>query len=200
MIAAEFAQDALYNVKRGMRLFTGLDLPRDVVANLDELLRRLKPAAKINWSPPANLHVTTKFIGEWPEERLGELKSALAAAPTGGPIQVRVRQLGFFPNTRAPRNFWAGIEAPGLRELAAATDKATASLGAAREKRPFSPHLTLARIKPPAELGGLHQAISSLTSTDFGEFSAASFFLYLSTLRPTGSVYTKLAEFPLTKS
>jgi len=183
-----------------MRLFTGLDLPRDVVANLEELLRRLKPAAKINWSPPANLHITTKFIGEWPEDRLGELKSALAAISCAGVIPVRIRQIGFFPNARAPRNFWAGIEAPGLPELAAATDKATAALGIAAEKRPFSPHLTLARIKPPAELSALHQAIARLTSLDFGEFPAASFFLYLSTLRLSGSVYTKLAEFPLTKS
>jgi len=183
-----------------MRLFTGLDLPRDVVANLEELLSRLKPTAKLNWSPPANLHVTTKFIGQWPEERLGELKAALAAIPRGGVIPVRIRQVGFFPNSRAPRNFWAGIEAPGLPELAAATDRATAALGVASEKRPFSPHLTLARIKPPAEIASLHQAIGGLTSFDFGEFPAASFFLYLSTLRPSGSVYTKLAEFPLTKS
>ena len=183
-----------------MRLFTGLDLPRDVVANLEELLRRLKPTAKIKWSPPGNLHVTTKFIGEWPEERLGELKSALAAIPPAGVIPVRIRQVGFFPNARAPRNFWAGIEAPGLPDLAAATDRAAAALGVTAEKHPFSPHLTLARIKPPAELAALHQAIARLTSLDFGEFPAASFFLYLSTLRPSGSVYTKLAEFPLTKS
>jgi len=183
-----------------MRLFTGLDLPRDVAANLEELLRRLKPTAKVNWSPPANLHVTTKFIGEWPEGRLGELKAALAGIPRGGVIPVRIRQVGFYPNGRAARNFWAGIEAPGLPELAAATDKATAALGIDSEKRAFSPHLTLARIKSPAELGALHQAIGGLASRDFGEFAAASFFLYLSSLRPTGSVYTKLAEFPLTKS
>jgi RNA 2',3'-cyclic 3'-phosphodiesterase len=183
-----------------MRLFTGLDLPRDVVANFEALLRSLKPAARINWSPPENLHITTKFIGEWPEARLEELKAALAAIPRGSVIPVRIRQVGFFPNSRAPRNFWAGIEAPGLPELAAATDRTTAALGIASEKRAFSPHLTLARIKPPAELNALHQAISRLASVDFGAFPAASFFLYLSTLRPSGSVYTKLAEFPLTKS
>ncbi|MEO8370024.1 MAG: RNA 2',3'-cyclic phosphodiesterase [Candidatus Solibacter sp.] len=183
-----------------MRLFTGLDLPPNLVANLEELLRRLQPTAKLNWSPPANLHVTIKFIGEWPEQRLGELKAALTAIPRTGVIPVRIRQVGFFPNARAPRNFWAGIEAPGLPELAAATEHATAALGVVSEKRPFAPHLTLARIKPPAELAALHQAIGRLTSLDFGEFPAASFFLYLSTLRPSGSVYTKLAEFPLTKS
>jgi 2'-5' RNA ligase len=183
-----------------MRLFTGLDLPGDVVANLEELLRRLKPAARIQWSPPANLHVTTKFIGEWPEERLGDLKTALADLPPRAVIPVRIRRLGFFPNPHNPRNFWCGIEAPGLPALAADTDLATGALGIAREKRAFSPHLTLARIKQPANFQALHQAIAALPSSDFGGFPADRFFLYLSTLRPSGSVYTKLAEFPLTKS
>jgi 2'-5' RNA ligase len=188
-----------------MRLFTGLDLPGDVVANLAELLRRLQPAARIQWSPPANLHVTTKFIGEWPQERLGELKAALAGLPARAVITVRIRRVGFFPNPHAPRNFWCGIEAPGLPELAADIDFATAAVGIVREKRAFSPHLTLARITPAqskgrVELQPLHQAIAALPSLEFGAFPAASFFLYQSTLRPAGSVYTKLAEFPLTKS
>lgn len=188
-----------------MRLFTGLDLPGDVVANLEELLRRLRPAARIQWSPPANLHVTTKFIGEWPEERLGELKAALAGLPGRGVIPVRIRRVGFFPSAHSPRNFWCGIEAPGLPELAADTDFATAALGIAREKRAFSPHLTLARItlaqsKQAMELQSLREAIAALPSLEFGGFPARRFFLYQSTLQPAGSVYTKLGEFPLTKS
>jgi 2'-5' RNA ligase len=183
-----------------MRLFTGLDLPGDVVANLEELLRRLKPAARIHWSPPANLHVTTKFVGEWPEARLEELKAALAGLPGRDAIRVRIRRVGFFPNPHSPRVFWCGIEAPGLGELAADTDAATAALGIERENRPYSPHLTLARIKERVELGPLQEAIAGLASQEFGSFEAGSFYLYRSTLRPSGSVYTKLAEFPLTKS
>jgi len=182
-----------------MRLFTGLDLPGEVVSRLEDLLRQLKPTARINWSPPANLHITTRFIGEWPEERLPELKSALAALPSRPALHVSIRKVGFFPNERAPRNFWAGIDAPGLAELAADTDAALAGLGLEREKRPYSPHLTLARIKEPQPLDSLRQAIANL-SLEFGTFPAASFFLYRSTLKPSGSVYTKLAEFPLTKS
>lgn len=192
-------------VKREMRLFTGLELAGDVAGNLEDLLRRLKPAARIHWSPPENLHVTTKFIGEWPEARLGELKAALGDLPGRAAIAVRIRQVGFFPNAHSPRNFWCGIEAPGLAELAGDTHLATAALGVAREKRDFSPHLTLARIKPthpggPVELQALHKAIAGLATLEFGGFAAGSFFLYRSTLRPAGSVYTKLAEFPLTKS
>jgi RNA 2',3'-cyclic 3'-phosphodiesterase len=182
-----------------MRLFTGLDLPPDVVRNLDGLMARLRPAARIQWSSPANLHVTTKFIGEWPPARLEELKTALGRLGSRHPIQLAIRQLGFFPNAHSPRIFWCGIEAPGLDALAAGTDAATSQLGVARETRPFQPHLTLARIKHRLDLEPLRQAMAGLPSLEFGQFESRTFFLYQSTLKPTGSVYTKLAEFPLAK-
>ena len=187
-----------------MRLFTGLDLPDEVVRNLEALLARLRPTARINWSPPANLHITTKFIGEWPEDRLPQLKAALAALPERPPIEVEVAKVGFYPNARAPRVFWCGIEAPGLQALAVDTDGATATLGVARENRAYSPHLTLARItlargKERPDLLPLDKAIAASQSLDLGRFTARSFFLYHSHLRPTGSVYTKLAEFPFSK-
>lgn len=182
-----------------MRLFTGLDLPAEVVHNLEKLLKQLQPTARLNWSPPGNLHITTKFIGEWPEERLEELRGALAGLPARPPIQVHIRKVGFFPNPHSPRVFWCGIEAPGLAELAADTDRAASALGIASEKREYSPHLTLARIKEKLDLQPLREAIAAQASLDFGQFSGRSFFLYRSQLRPTGSVYTKLAEFPFSK-
>jgi 2'-5' RNA ligase len=181
-----------------MRLFTGLDLPEEVVGNLERLLGELRPAARIGWSAPANLHITTKFIGEWPDERLEELKQALAAVEARAAIEVAVRKVGFFPNARAPRVFWCGVESPGLARLAADTDDATRRLGVEPEKRAYSPHLTLARIKERADLGRLQAAIQGLGDIEFGRFAASRFFLYQSRLQPGGSVYTKLAEFPFT--
>jgi 2'-5' RNA ligase len=182
-----------------MRLFTGLDLPAEVVRSLDGLLDRLRPRARIQWSPPANLHITTKFIGEWPEERLAELKTALSAVPTRPVIPIRIHGLRFFPNPHSPRVFTCGVEAPGLEALAKDTDHATTTLGIDSEKRQFSPHLTLARIKDRVNLQPMRESIAGLRSQDFGRFEAARFFLYQSQLRATGSVYTKLAEFSLSK-
>ena len=183
-----------------MRLFAGLDLAPDVVANLELLLEQLKPAAQIKWSPPRNLHITTKFIGEWPGERLEELKAALGVLPAQPPISIAIAKLGFFPNPHAAHVFWAGVNGgDSLQALARATDEATAALGVAKEERPYSPHLTLARIAKPGRLPGLLSAVAALPSLEFGAFTADRFFLYQSQTSPAGSVYTKLAEFPLAK-
>jgi len=183
-----------------MRLFTGLDLAPDVVANLERLLEQLKPAAPIKWSPPRNLHITTKFIGEWPAERLEELKAALRNLAAQAPIAITIAKLGFFPNPHAARVFWAGVQAgEELPALARATDDATAALGVAKESRLYSPHLTLARIANPGRLPGLLSAVAALPSLEFGAFTADRFYLYQSQTSPAGSVYTKLAEFPLAK-
>lgn len=183
-----------------MRLFTGLDLPSDVIHNLEALLDQLRPTARIQWSPPANLHLTTRFVGEWPEERLPDLRAALAGLPGHPAIPIQVQKLGFFPNPHSPRVFWAGVEAsPDLAALAGETDRALGLLGLPPEGRPFRPHLTLARIKDPAPLQKLREAIAALPSLEFGGFTADRFFLYDSRRGPAGSVYTKLAEFPLSK-
>ena len=182
-----------------MRLFAGLDLPYEMRRNLELLLHLLKPKARIQWSPVANLHLTTKFIGEFPEERLEELKSALGSVTRPGSLRIALRGLGWFPNPNQPRVLFAGIQAPeGLADLARNTDTACATLGIESETRQFSPHLTIARVRNQEPLSDLKKAISELPSVDFGAFSAEAFHLYRSQLNPGGSIYTKLATFPLT--
>ena len=113
---------------------------------------------------------------------------------------MHIRGVGFFPNPHSPRVFWCGIEAPGLEELAADTDRATAALGIESEKRAFSPHLTLARIKERLDLQPLREKIAALPSLEFGSFHGQQLLSLPQQTRPKGSVYTKLAEFPLTNS
>ncbi len=183
-----------------MRLFTAIDLPEDVVSSLGRLIGQLRSTAHIKWSTPENLHITTKFVGEWPEEQLGRLTAALGSLSPREPMPIEVRGLGFFPNPHNPRVFWAAVHAPaGLAELARETEAALERIGVAAEKRPFSPHLTLARVKEPVPLQPLRQAIAGLPSVEFGSFTADRFCLYRSTLHPTGSVYTKLSDYPFSR-
>ncbi len=93
-----------------MRLFAAIDLPPEVIERLEALMAKLRPLAAIAWSPCSNLHITTKFIGEWPEDRLAELERAMSLG-CRALIPVRVAGLGYFPNRKSPHTFWAGIEA-----------------------------------------------------------------------------------------
>lgn len=182
-----------------MRLFTGIALPEPVIASLSVLLDRLRPLARIQWCNPSNLHITTKFIGEYHEDRLDTLKSALSNVPANGPIEIGISGFGWYPNPHSPRVFWCGVHAPqALTELASQIDSILEPLGIEREKRAYSPHLTLARIKTPdKQLVEVKRAVANLPSTDFGSFTAGSFHLYQSKTHPSGSIYTKLADFSL---
>jgi RNA 2',3'-cyclic 3'-phosphodiesterase len=168
--------------------------------NLELVLEHLQPLAPLQWSPSANFHITTKFIGEWPEDRLDELKAALRAIPPVGRIDLRLAGFGWYPNPHQPRVLFAGVHAPeALRTLAAATASACESIGIAQEARAYSPHLTLARIRERADLVALRQAIAQLPSAEFGLSQAAKFLLYKS--KPNedgvGSTYTVMGEFEL---
>lgn len=184
-----------------MRLFTGLELPASVEAEVDRIVRpwrEIAPAAK--WSPLANLHITTKFIGEWPESRLADLKDALAKVLKPGPLAIAVRGVDWFPNSQSPHSLFAAIDPvpQGLRDLAAGTQDVLAEIGIAKEDRTYRPHITLARLNrpPAAQREALWQAIASTAHLlDFGMIEARSFFLYLSQPESRGSVYKKLAEF-----
>jgi RNA 2',3'-cyclic 3'-phosphodiesterase len=177
-----------------MRLFTAIDIPGEIKARLQVFVNRLRPTAKLAWSSMENLHVTTKFIGEWPEPRLGEVKAALATVASPVPIEIAIRGVGWFPNSRNPRVFFAGIECGlELQTLAQDTNQALAALGVPTEDREFHPHLTLARRRDPVPLEKLRQVLATADSGDFGAFRAASFFLYLS----AGGRYTRVQEFPL---
>ena len=176
-----------------MRLFAGLDLPEDCVRAIDTLQSKLRPRAQISWSPASNLHITTKFIGEWPEERLEELKLALDGVHGSGPISFSPKGLGWFPNPHSPRIFWVAIQpAAPLAALATATEEALAPLGVQRERRPYTPHLTLARIEPGSDIAPLRRAVAQLPPVDTGELETTHFHLYESRPTASGTVYSKL--------
>ncbi len=179
-----------------MRLFTGIDLPDDVINVFERLLARFRPAAHMKWSPAYNLHITARFIGEWPESKLDILRSALGTVAPRPPIKVDLRGLGWFPSARRPRVFWAGVDSgPDLPQLARDIDEALVPIGIKPDERDFAPHLTLARIKQAVPLDKLHGIIERMESTDFASFLADRFYLYRSQPGAAGSIYTKLSEF-----
>jgi 2'-5' RNA ligase len=180
-----------------MRLFVALEIPSTVRENLAVLLKSLRAVSpQTRWVRPENLHVTLKFIGEVPEAKFAAIRSALAGARSDQIVTLDFRGLGFFPNEKRPRVFWAGIEAsPNLKDLAADIDRATEKLGIPREQRPFSPHLTLARFEPPGLPEKLRSAIRESAAREFGSLHANRYHLIESKLKPSGAEYTTLESF-----
>ena len=189
-----------------MRLFTGLSIPPAIIEPIGSALTQLRQAAELRWSPLENLHITTKFIGEWPDARLTELENTLTAMPKPAPLTVSVARFGFLPNPHRPKIFFAGVRAEaGLTQLAERTDKTLAALGVKPETHPYTPHLTLCRVGhalPPVQ--ALRDRIAQLTGEgaefDFGSFTANEFHLYQSKTGPAGSAYSKLSTYPLEKA
>jgi len=181
-----------------MRLFVALEISSTVRENLAELLKSLRSMSpQIRWARPENLHVTLKFIGEAPETKLAAIRGALAAVRSEQPVTLDFRRLGFFPNEKHPRVFWAGIDAsPNLKTLAADIEAAAEKLGIPAEKRPFSPHLTLARLEPPRLPEKLRLPIQENAVRDFGSLRTNRFHLIESKLKPSGAEYTTLESFP----
>ena len=193
-----------------MRIFIALDIPgeiRTALAQYMERARSLVPEAR--WARVEGLHVTLKFVGEINEARLPEMKTALATIKTA-PFEVRFAGVGFFPNAKAARVFWAGVEGgDALPRLASAVDAALARLGFAKEEKPYHPHLTLARagnhplrelqalITDPPPLPRDAQNPRALGPPQFGTMTAREFFLYQSQPQKGGSKYTKLERFRL---
>jgi RNA 2',3'-cyclic 3'-phosphodiesterase len=181
-----------------MRLFTGIALAPAVIEKLSAVLEELRPTARINWSPPENLHITCRFIGAWHEDRLADLRTALSTVASAGPVAIRISRFGFFPNPHHPHSFFADVQdAEQLAELATSIDHALLPLGLAAETRVYRPHVTLARIKANADIRSLREHIAAMSDFDFGSFDAREFHLYESTPSARGSVYTKLATYDL---
>jgi RNA 2',3'-cyclic 3'-phosphodiesterase len=179
-----------------MRLFTAIDPSTEALLRLERLMSILRPEALIKWSPVDNLHVTIKFIGEWPESRLEELNDALSALLPREPFEAEVKELGWFPNERSPRILWAGVhDGDPLLELAHDTDECLAKLGIPKEDRRFTPHLTLARMKNPVPLRRLQQRIQEVQSISLGKFPVAQFFLFRSDPGSNASIYRKVREY-----
>lgn len=181
-----------------MRLFIAIEISNDVrsaIAALIKELRALVPQAK--WVRAENLHVTLKFLGETDAAKLSSIHTALSSVRSPLSVTFTFRGLGFFPNAKRPRVFWAGMRASeNLPALAGEIDSAMHKMGFPLEDRPFTAHLTLARFDPPGMPAGLAAAAQETASREFGSLTAREFHLIESKRKPAGAEYTTLQSFP----
>jgi len=179
-----------------IRSFIAIDVDDAIIARLATLQQELRGAdAQVSWSRPEGMHLTLKFLGNVPEERIPAIGDALQGVAAGRkPFRISMEGTGGFPNLRRPRVLWAAVREgrETLISLAGAVDTALAGLGFPPEDRPFSPHLTLGRVKAPNGLECLTAAMQSHTGDSFGEATVREVILYRSELSPKGARYTPL--------
>jgi 2'-5' RNA ligase len=174
------------------------DALRHALADAIEQLRAV--ARDVAWVTPANLHLTLKFLGAVPETGIDAVIRALTEASLdASAFEARIRGLGAFPSAGRPRVLWAGVTdgASQMTDLARRIDAALAALGFAPEDRPFSPHVTLGRVRQPGRNPALADALGSAAAREFGGIRVPSASLMQSQLGPRGARYTELAKVTL---
>jgi len=181
-----------------IRSFIAIELPQNVQSGLGQIRSELERAEHpfIKWVNPESIHLTLKFLGNIPFNRVTEVAKAMDEATQGAsPFHLEISGLGGFPNLKQPRVIWVGIkgEIDKLLSLQQNIDSALALLGFVREERPFMPHLTLARIKErasPAERKSLGELVMSTSLEISYPFEVMAVSLMRSQLTPEGAVYT----------
>jgi RNA 2',3'-cyclic 3'-phosphodiesterase len=198
-----------------IRTFIAVELPDDLrrsVVRVQEKLKRALPISgrqsdvRLQWVRAESLHLTLKFLGDIEESQLEPIRAALSGAVQAVPsFTMEVEGIGAFPDAHAPRVIWAGLRAGppqhALLTLASTVEAALVPLGFQTEEKPFSPHLTLARVKGGSRALGkvLYHSLQAgpESSGALGTLPVESVALIKSELRPTGSVYTRLFSVPL---
>jgi 2'-5' RNA ligase len=184
-----------------MRLFIAIELPDVIKQGIAKVQDELRTAGgNAGWTRPEGIHLTLKFLGDVPEERVPEIMAAMAGAAQGiGKLNLEVTGAGAFPNIKVPRVLWIGVfgDIEKLAILQAEVEDAMERLGFEREARMFSPHLTLARIKFPKPRDNWQQKIEGIRELNLGKFEAGHVSLMKSELKREGAVYTEVGRVEL---
>jgi 2'-5' RNA ligase len=186
-----------------LRLFIAIELPTDVCEALAALQKQLQSVDRtraIRWSAISSIHLTLKFLGDTPSERVATIEAAMRQASAGHrPFDLNMGGAGCFPDMRRPRVVWAGVggDLDSLHTLRDAVERTVSPLGYPTEARPFSPHLTLGRARQEASreaLAAIGKQVEAVKQGSLASWRVAGISLMRSELKPSGAVYTPVAH------
>lgn len=187
------------------RSFFACEISQEILKEIGNLQAELKHSLprSVKWVNPGNLHLTIKFIGEFKTTHLEMLKTSLFTALEDiPPFKMEIKGLGVFPSYKKPRIIWLGINAEKpLVNLVQIVDRECAQIGYPREKRPFSAHITLGRIKSYATREDHKMIVDMLRTKEtivIGNQTVDSLHFIKSDLTPNGPIYKNMVTFPLT--
>jgi len=182
-----------------MRCFIGLPMPEQYQQGLRRLTATWRPKlhSKLSWTRPGNWHLTLKFLGEVPENTFSPLVQILRP-PLGKRFVLQAQGGGFFPDPTRPRVLWVGVGRgdDACRSLAQEIARRCEAVGFPLEHRPFSSHLTIARIKQHKP-DPWPQVLQSLHAITWPVAEMNRVVLWKSSLDNNGPIYTAMEKFPL---
>ena len=183
-----------------MRTFIAVELPENIKNKIGELQAPLKKTnAFVSWVKPENIHITLKFLGEVPEEKINEVFSATQLAlKNAKKFKMNLKGAGAFPDFRRPRVIWigAGMGGEELSNMANEIEEEMEKIGFPKENRKFSPHFTMGRVKSPKNIEKLMEKVKS-TDFETEDIEVNEVTVMKSQLHPAGAIYTLLKKIPL---
>lgn len=181
-----------------IRAFIAFDLPAHIIQTVEALQQELKrDGLTLRWVRPLNIHLTLKFIGELPVDRMASVTNAMTRAMQAqAPARLTLQGMGVFPHLRRPKVLWMGLggEVDRVAGIQAALEEGLSAEGFERDHRPFRAHLTLARIPDRFDARRLPLAIKAAGDYDSQPFICRELVLFKSDLQPRGAVYTPLSS------
>lgn len=187
------------NEDGSIRSFLALEIPdtlRTQLASAQEEVRQELPKAR--WARPEGWHLTLKFLGEVQRPVLVDLVAELAPRVYGlKSVTVELGRTGFFPSSIRPRVAWVGGIASGVEKVVAAVEDASEIVGFPRERRPWTVHLTQARLKSQWSQAAVDRFLEWGNGLDLEAFTCREVVLFSSNLQPRGAVYTALERLSL---
>ncbi len=178
-----------------IRSFIAVDLPDEITEKLWKIAVLLDNPG-INPVKRENMHITLKFLGNTDQTTLERIAERLKSKINLNPFFLEISGLGAFPGERNPRVVWAGTGdgAENMKQLASIVDNTAGKFGFRRERRPFVPHSTIARVKrTTGETRALiKDVIRKYSDANFGKFMVEAIKIKKSTLTREGPIYEDL--------
>ncbi|MEI6127408.1 MAG: RNA 2',3'-cyclic phosphodiesterase [Pseudomonadota bacterium] len=183
-----------------LRTFIALELPEQVKEKLARLQQKFMDSTSgVRWVKPDNIHLTLKFLGSTRVKKVEEVSMILDRIAQGvSPFVLNVGGIGAFPNPKNPKVIWAGIQANACcAHFQERLETALAAAGFSREDRPFSPHLTIGRLKDGRMRKELGSLLEEFSNEHIGRFEASHVVFFRSDLEPAGPVYARIKDIEL---
>ena len=190
-----------------VRSFIAIELPNELKVGLSQLEAQLKSGKQpgVKWVNPYSIHLTLKFLGSIAVDKISQITKSMNEAVQGiSPFHLEVKDLGVFPNLRRVQVVWVGIsgEVDKLGQLQQRIESNLARLGFAPESRPFTPHLTLARLRNQASLDERQRLGELIAGTRFEvayTIKVDTISLMRSQLTREGAIYSRISAVGLNK-